>query len=154
MKAGLIVLFLVCVGIGQGIAVTLLFGRHDDRLTVEAPAGESSSHAPAEAGAHAAPPAAAPPAPAAPVPAKPRVVVPELDISEPPPRRDLHVLEIARERFELGDVEGARQIASSYLLRLDGLSHVDALRAPEAYAILADVLRRDFERSLGQGGIH
>jgi hypothetical protein len=48
----------------------------------------------------------------------------------------------------MGDIEGARRIAASFLLRLDGMGREESLRASEAYALLADVLRHEYERSL------
>jgi hypothetical protein len=61
-----------------------------------------------------------------------------------------HVLELGHERFEAGDVEGARRIASSFLLQLDGQAAEDVRREPEALALLGDVLRYEYERSLLQ----
>ncbi|MFH0945511.1 MAG: hypothetical protein V2A76_09975, partial [Planctomycetota bacterium] len=62
-----------------------------------------------------------------------------------------HELEVARERLDMGDVEWARRTAAAFLLRMDGLGYEDTRRSSEAYALLADVLRYDYERSLRGG---
>ena len=136
MKAGLVLLFLVCLGFGQGIALTRLFdGPREDLSTMSDHLHEHHPSREPEPG-----PAEVPPT----VP----ITMPEIDVEETAAPSDRHVLEIARERFDLGDAEGARRMAAAYLLRIDGMGHADSLRAPFAYAVLGDVLRRDFQRSL------
>ncbi len=127
-------LAVVAAGVGQAIGLSLLFGERDDRLSPPAPEIRAV-----------APPVEEP---------RPKAA-PSGDEKEAEPTKsatEMHVLEVGRQRLAQGDVEGARRIAAQYLLRLDGLSHDDAERAPEACALLGDVLRYDFERAHGPSG--
>lgn len=158
-RLGLMALFVVSVGLGQGIAVTMFFGGDDESLSgTSREAADSHAAAPgpevpttkdagADAGSPAGPPSTemvvAEDETAAPV----HVEVPPAPAA--PPVDD--ELSVARERLDHGDVEGARRIAGAWLLRVDGMAPTVASRAPEAYAILADVLRRDLERSRDMG---
>lgn len=152
-RLGLIALFVVFAGIGQGVAVTLFFG--DDKTDLSDQVEKEVSEALREAGAledraardaaldHVPVPISVPSHPPAP---KESPVVVQL-----PPEKEsageMDELRIARDRFKNGDVEGARRIAGAWLLRMDGMAPEDAAREPEAYAVLADVLRRDLERT-------
>lgn len=93
------------------------------------------------------------------------VVLPESHVAEPEKRpapilsvpvadaeNPTHVLHLGRERFEQGDLEGARRIATDFLLREDSLSRDDALMIPQAYVLLGDVMRVEFERLAAAGG--
>ncbi|MBI4880496.1 MAG: hypothetical protein HY812_12680 [Planctomycetes bacterium] len=129
-RVALLALVLVAAGFGQGMGVTWLFDKRDERLSAAPPEKTEnvSLAVPAATPQEAAPAHEAAPQQQAPGPA--------------------HELDVARERFALGDIEGARRVAAAFLLRLDGLGHADNQRAADAYALLGDVLRREYEQSL------
>ncbi len=127
-RVALLALFLVAAGFGQGVGVTWFFGGGDERLSAPAPEpAENVSSA---------------------LPAAPAQEPPQEQKEPQRPSGPPHELDLARERFALGDSEGARRVAAAFLLRLDGLGHADNQRAPDAYALLGDVLRREYEQSL------
>ncbi len=55
-----------------------------------------------------------------------------------------HPLAKGRRALETGDFVAARRMAAGYLLREDGLSEQDRLLVPQAYALLADVMKREW----------
>lgn len=140
-------LFVAMVGLGQGLGLTMLFGDKPEPLSAPvAKQQEKSSPAPDR---HPSDPTGTSD------PAHPTQHADEhgtgndedevdTEVDPAPP----HDLEVARERFEMGDVEWARRTSAAFLLRLDGLGHEDTRRASEAYALLADVLRHEYEESL------
>lgn len=145
LRVALIALFIAAVGFGQGLGLTLLFDGEPERLSTRAQeksAGSSGADH-GSAGAHDAGRTDAADSAAHPSTNAPQEVVPSS--SEP------HELDVARERFEMGDVEWARRTAAAFLLRMDGLGYEDTRRSSAAYAMLADVLRQDYERSLRDG---
>lgn len=126
VRAGAAALFVVALGFGQGVGLSLLFGDRTEHLSPETAAHEPEHGKDAESRGPA-------------------------QVAEESPARQagpVHVLDVARQRFEAGDVEGARRYAAAYLLQLDGLGREDLARAPEAFALLGDVMRSEFERSL------
>jgi len=153
-RLGLFALFVVFAGLGQGIAVTFLFGEDEPDLSdqVERQVSEAIKDVEARIESVEA---------TVPTPGVDERTAEEISASgtpvvvklPPAPVRaeDLDELTIARERFDHGDVEGARRIAGAWLLRMDGMAPGESARAPEAYGILADVLRRDFERTRDEG---
>lgn len=111
-------------GLGIGLLIALLFGGVPAGLR---PPPEQDVRVPA------APPAEPESAPA--------------DV-ESAPATHLHVLDVARRAYEQGDLETARWIAASFLLRIDGLPPDERERESEALTLLADVLRADYTDSL------
>jgi hypothetical protein len=155
-RAAVLALAAVAAGFGYGAAVELLFGGRDGDLRDETGIVADDVAAqelapPPEAELAAAAPLAPPPV------AEEHAVAgaerpPEAEPFEMPPlgrvdlRRD-HVLAIGRERLEQGDIEAARRVAASFLLREDGLAAEDKLLVPQAYALLGDALRVEWERA-------
>lgn len=69
--------------------------------------------------------------------------MPALDSSLPSQE---HPLAIGRQRLSEGDLQAARRIATSFLLREDSLSADDRLLVSQAYALLADALSVEWNR--------
>lgn len=69
--------------------------------------------------------------------------MPALDSSLP---NKEHPLAIGRQRLSEGDLQAARRIATSFLLREDSLSADDRLLVSQAYALLADALSVEWNR--------
>ena len=115
-------------GLGIGLLVALLFGGVPAGLR---PAPDPAAEAPAVSLADS-------------------ENTPQEEQEEPPSH--LHVLEVARRAYEQGDLETARWIAASFLLRIDGLPPEERERESEALTLLADVLRADYTASLQAAG--
>ena len=147
LRFSLIALFVGAIGFGQGLGLTLLFDREPSHLSELALApAEKIAEGPAAGPVH-----------QSPVHQSEEQMTAHVPVDQPQaqdeqqraaPVREPHELEVARERFDMGDVEWARRTAAAFLLRLDGLGHEDTRRSSEAYAMLADVLRYEYERSL------
>lgn len=148
-------LAVVAAGVGQAIGLSFLFdGDRRDLSHEAAPAAKHSAAAPVELAPQPHPTSSAS-APTASSPLdRPNEAERAADGSnedgsrDEAPAREPHVLDIGRQRLAAGDIDGARRIAAQFLLRLDGLSHEDAERAPEACTLLGDVMRRDYEIAL------
>lgn len=168
-----IAVFVVAAGFGQGIGLTMFFGGGHDRLTEvaeesseKAPANEAEHAEGAEHGGAAAGDehgsdqhgAAAEESHAQGVAHEQGAAAAHEDGAggeadpHPTPAPDglPRELVLARERLELGDVAGARRLAADFLLRQDGLEYDETRFTVDAYARLGDVLRHEYERSLGE----
>jgi len=137
IRFAMIALFVAAIGFGQGLGLTLLFDRNPERLSAHHPDRPEKNSSrpqrqpvePVESNGAGAPSG------------EPRQPGRSESAATP------HELEIARERFDMGDVEWARRTAAAFLLRMDGLGYEDTRRSSEAYALLADVLRSEYELS-------
>ncbi len=125
-----IALLVLAAGFGQGIGLALFFGGAHGRLSE--PDAVSSEKEPSHESEAAADEASRPAASADAEPGLPRE------------------LKLARERLQVGDAAGARRMAADFLLRHDGLEYEETRFAVNAYALLADVLRSEYEKSLGE----